>query len=272
MTSGDAAELFRDDPIGQPLSYPGRVPETSGVLADDRFLPLRAVEGKRPDDWVTELDGSPVTLAGLLERFRSEPLSGRVPVLAVGSNAAPSQLLRKLARRSVRPVVPMTLADVHGLMPGVSAHVSAAGYVPAVPVEVPGKTSRLFVLWLDDPQLGALDATEPNYLRRTLPARRFPVDLVSGIRLVSCRVYVGKHGCLVDSAGQARRVTDQRLLIGELLDESAALRELCGGTPGEFIARAQDATVRHAVHQLFLAEKRAREQAGLRSLPQLQGP
>jgi hypothetical protein len=29
------------DPIGHPLGYPGRLPEGSGLLDGDRFLPLR---------------------------------------------------------------------------------------------------------------------------------------------------------------------------------------------------------------------------------------
>ena len=259
-------DLFHDDPIDQPLTYPGRVPDTSGVLIDDRFLPLEVIDGKSGEDWVTELDGSPIRLAVLMERFRSEPLSGRVPVVAVGSNAAPSQMLRKFVRCSVRPVVPMTLADVHGIVPGVSAHVSVPGYVPAVPVEAPGNTSQLFVLWLDDAQVRALDATEPNYTRRILSAERFPVDLVSGVRIAPCFVYVGKHGYLVNTVGQPRPLLNQTVLISQLLDESAGLRALCGETPDDFVARAQDVAVRNAVHQLFFAEKRAQAQPGLQSL------
>ncbi|WP_143831790.1 hypothetical protein [Nocardiopsis sp. CNR-923] len=73
----------------------------------------------------------------------------------------------------------MTLADVDGIAPGVSAHVNRCGYLPAAPVAAPGRTHRLFVLWLDDAELDALDATEPNYRGRcrwtATPSRSCPV-------------------------------------------------------------------------------------------------
>jgi hypothetical protein len=90
-------------------------------------------------------------------------------VIAVGSNGSPAQLHRKLAGRT-GVLVPMTYVAVGGLVPGVSAHVSRPGYVPATPVLLPGATGRLVLLWLDDAQLAAVDATEPNYHRTALPA------------------------------------------------------------------------------------------------------
>ena len=193
----------------------------------------------------------------MLEKLGSKPLSVRVPVVAVGSNAAPSQLLRKLAGRSVRPVVPMTLADVTGIVSGVSAHVSKPGYIPAAPVVIQDAVSRLFVLWLDSVQLRTLDDTEPNYWRRSLPGESFPVKLVSGVALPKCFLYVGKHGCLTGTAGQPRRMVDQRTLIQELLGESPRLRGLCGETPDEFVTRVQDPAVRETVRRIFAAEGRA---------------
>lgn len=210
------AELFETDPIKEPLTYPGRIPGTSGVLIGDSFRPLQTVAGGEPERWHI----SATTLGDLLEKLGSKPLNARVPVVAVGSNASPSQLLRKFAGRSVRPVVPMTLAGMTGVVPGVSAHVSKPGYIPATPVVVQGAISRLFVLWLDDVQLHTLDDTEPNYWRRSLPGESFQVTLDSGVALPRCFLYVGKHGCLAGTAGQPRRMVDQRTLIQELLAES----------------------------------------------------
>ena len=151
-------------------------------------------------------------------------------------------------------VVPMTVADVPGIVPGVSAHVSRWGYVPAAPVRTPGESSRLFVLWLDDRQLAALDLTEPNYVRRPLTG---PVVLEDGTRLPPPFVYEGRHGCLADDGGRPRRLTAQRALIGSLLDASAALRRLCGDTPEEFVANVRDDAVREAAYRILQARFRA---------------
>jgi hypothetical protein len=252
------ADLFEGDPLTDPLTYPGRIPAASGILIDGTFRPLNAVAGAGPAHWAV----SPTTLAALLDQLGS-PLSSRVPVLAVGSNASPSQLRRKFAGRPVHPAVPLTLAEVTGIVPGVSAHVSKPGYIPAAPATVPGAISRAFVIWLDAAQLRALDETEPNYWRRTLAADAFPVKLVSGIVLPKCFIYVGRHGCLADAAGHPRRMVDQRALIQELLDESARLRGLCGETLAEFVARAQDPAVRDAVRQTFILEGSVLAQPGL---------
>lgn len=256
-------DLFHDDPMARPLTYPGRIPATSGVLVDDHYLPLLPIDGTPAEEW----QAGDETLDKLLARLGCSPMSERCPVVAVGSNASPSQMRRKFVSHAIRPVIPMTLADVEGIVPGVSAHVNRWGYVPAAPVEAPGETSRLFVLWLDDRELATLDVAEPNYWRRLLPADRHSVTLESGVRLPPCFAYVGRHGCLTDGDGQARRLVDQPTLIQSLLDDSAELRRLCGGTPEEFIARVRDEVIREAVHQLFPAEGRVLSQPELVSLP-----
>ena len=265
VTGDPEAGLFEDDPITEPLTYPGRIPDTSGVLIDTSFYPLWAVTGTGPERWQT----STSLLSGVMEHVGGSPLSARVPVVAVGSNASPSQLLRKFAARLVRPVIPLTLADVSNLIPGVSAHVSKPGYIPAVPVRIPGSVSRLFVLWLDNAQLHILDESEPNYWRRRLPAESFPVRLESGVALPKCFLYVGKHGCLIDTEGRPRRLTGQRSLIQELLDESRLLRKQCGETPEEFVTRVQDSATREAVRRILVMESRVSAQPDLSQLPEL---
>ncbi|MFG1705123.1 hypothetical protein ACFLIM_18195 [Nonomuraea sp. M3C6] len=233
--------------MSRPLTYPGRIPSTSGILVDDAYVPLSAEESVPPGEWRAEDE----PLAALLARLDCPPLRARHLVVAVGSNAAPSQVRRKFLDHGVRPIVPMTLADVPGIAPGVSAHVSRWGYVPAAPIETPGETSRLFVLWLDELQLAALDLTEPNYHRRTIA--------VDGTRAF---VYTGKHGCLTDPEGRPRRLRPQRALIQDLLDESPRLRHLCGNTPDDFVDNVRDETVREAVYRLFQADLRTEAPAG----------
>ncbi len=245
---GGAVDLFADDPMARPLTYPGRVPAGSGVLMDDAYVPLR-VEGGEQDRW--RADG--VSLGALLAREGAEPMCGRHRVVAVGSNAAPGQLRAKFRDHGVRPLVPMTAADVTGVVPGVSAHVSRWGYVPAAPIAAPGETAGLFVLWLDEEQLAALDLTEPNYVRRPLAAR---VVVAAGAPLTGVFVYEGRHGCVADGHGRPRRLTSQRALVQSLLEASPSLRHVCGDTPEDFVANVRDDTVRAEASRILQAEHR----------------
>ncbi|MFE3453734.1 hypothetical protein ACFXJ8_32885 [Nonomuraea sp. NPDC059194] len=250
--SGNATptDLFTDDPMSAPLTYPGRLPQTSGLLQDDGFLPLTAVPGAPADDWHVEADGHAVRLGDQLAALGAAPMSARHAVVAVGSNAAPSQLYRKFVNSGLRPVVPMTLATVRGIAPGVSAHVNRNGYVPAAPIAVPTE-SRLFVLWVDDAQVAALDRTEPNYHRRVLPARTHPVTLASGVEVPLAHIYEGRHGCLVDGEGEPMRLDAQAPLIARLLARSPELRRLCGTSPETFVHQVRKPAVREAAHHLF---------------------
>ncbi|MEU4718058.1 hypothetical protein AB0G06_00330 [Nonomuraea dietziae] len=259
-------DLFVDDPMAAPLTYPGRLPRVSGLLQDDSFAPLADVAGAPPEDWRAHVEGRAVRLGDHLEALGAAPMSARHAVLAVGSNAAPSQLYRKFFDSALRPVVPLTQATVQGIAPGVSAHINRHGYVPAAPVAVPGP-SRLFVLWVDQAQLVALDVTEPNYYRRLLPADRHPVTLASGAALPTCWVYVGRHGCLTEKTGEAMRLQAQTRLIGRLLSRSAELRKLCGPTPETFVTRVREPLVRETAYHLFRSLGLAREQPELLSLP-----
>jgi hypothetical protein len=245
----ECVKLFADDPMSRPLTYPGRIPAASGVLLDDAYVPLRATAGRPPEEWRAGEEA----LGSLLARLACHPLDARHLVVAVGSNAAPSQIRRKFLDHGVRPVVPMTLADVHGIAPGVSAHVSRWGYVPAAPLETPGETSSLYLLWLDESQLAALDLTEPNYHRRPLEN---PVA-IDGERLAPAFAYTGRHGLLADAAGRPLRLTPQRALIQSLLDESPALRHLCGDTADAFVSNVVNEEVRVAVYRFFQDERRA---------------
>ncbi|MDQ1040528.1 hypothetical protein QFZ75_006944 [Streptomyces sp. V3I8] len=223
MTPGDApsgptleelglAVAPRDDP----LAYPGAWPAGSGILDGDRLLP-------------------PTRLV----------FPGRVPVLAVGSNASPAQLRHKMRQYELSAPLPLVKARVTGLEIGVSAHVSALGYVSASPFRAPGHTRELFITWLDPAQLAAVDASEgvtrPSgaYDRVPLPATGFRVELESGEPLDGVHLYVNRHGVLHDGTGTARGHPGERRLLTELLAESPGLRELFGATPEEFCSRAR---------------------------------
>lgn len=261
------SDRFGDDPMTNPLVYPGRIPEHSGLLLDGAYLRIEPRPGRPPGEWAVKTEDGTVTVDRRLRLIGGAPVASRHCVAAVGSNASPSQMHRKFAGRSVRAAFPMLLAEVHGISPGVSAHISRWGYIPATPVVSAGRASRLFLLWLDDEQLTALDATEPNYHRRLLPGDGFPAFLESGDRLPACFVYVGKHGCLTDEAGSPWPLRDQASLIQDLLDSSPALRSLCGSTPSEFLDSVRNPATREAAYRIIHATGRVRRQPELSRLP-----
>ena len=242
------------DPIGHPLAYPGRLPGESGLLDGDHFLTLR--EG--PYGW--RLSGG-ANLDDALRDRRRPVLAERRPVLAVGSNGSPAQVLRKLTGRA-RVLVPMTYVTVGGLVSGVSAHVSRPGYVPAAPVLAPGATGRFVVLWLDEEQLPVVDATEPNYHRIPLPDA---VALEDGPAAAGCELYAGRHGCLVDRRGRPFLLAGQAELLAGLLADLPELARVTGADgPEEFVARVRDDPgLREAVRVLWRREGRVLLQADL---------
>jgi hypothetical protein len=242
VTGRTLAELGLDRaPRDHPLTYPGTWPADSGLLDGDRLLPLERLV---PDD-------------------------GRVPVLAVGSNASPAQLQHKMAESGVAGPIPMVRTRVTGVDVGVSAHVSRLGYVSAAPLRSPAAVRELFVVWLDGPQLEVIDASEGvplpggNFGRAWLPAPQVRVALADGTALPGVHAYVNRHGVLHDGTGTPRRHPGQRTLLAGLLAGSAELRELFGDTPEEFCARARaDAALCRRGTRLF-AERRWAVPSGL---------
>ncbi|MFJ6066864.1 hypothetical protein ACIQHU_27915 [Streptomyces tendae] len=225
-------------PREEPLLYPGAWPRESGLLDGDRLLPL--------------------------DRPVYDEEDGRVPVLAIGSNASPGQLRHKMAEFGIDSPIPMVRSRVTGLDIGVSAHVSRMGYVSASPVGAPGTVRELFVLWLDAEQLAVIDASEGvpmaggNFDRVWLPAPDVRVEPGDGSVLRGAYAYVNRHGVLHDGTGTPRRHPGaQRPLITELLHGSARLRELFGATPEEFCARARaDRRLCDRGTRLFAEEER----------------
>ena len=250
MTTAEAP-----DPIAAPLTYPGAAPDSPAVLVTDAdVFVVRPSPGVALGTWRVEL--APGTSKALDEVLgeRGAALAGdRAPVLAVGSNAAPAQIRRKLSTAGLTASVPVTAVTVDGLRVGVSAHVSKAGYVPATPVPDPLATSRpMWVTWLAPEELQAMDKTEPNYDRVQVPGscavRLTPVQALS-----ECWLYVSHHGYLTERSGEPRTLTDQGDLISRLLAELPALTDLAGNSPEEWVSRARDQGVRDGIRDLFRA-------------------
>jgi hypothetical protein len=237
------------DPIAAPLTYPGVVPDGPAVLVTGAgVLDIRPSRTAPLGEWRVRLgddEDQP------LDQALRVPAADRIPVLAVGSNAAPAQVRRKLADRGWVIAVPITAVKVDGLSVGVSAHVSRAGYLPATPVLDPSvKNSLMWVTWLAPDELAAMDETEPNYDRMRVP-RSCPVRLASGQVVSGCWLYVSRHGHLVERSGRPRALTDQARLISGLLAEFPPLAELAGTSPGEWLNRVRDEQVRDDIRDLF---------------------
>jgi hypothetical protein len=289
---------FDGVPVREPLLYPGRLVEGPTLLSDARLLEL-GVAGDRLGAWpVLPHEGRhvpcapgargdpssgrsrtvpcapgargdpssgrsravPVLLDALLDGLGLPRTGDRHPVLAVGSNAAPGQLSHKLTRRGVSDTVPLVPATVRGVSVALSAHVSAPGYVAATPVVDPGAESPLVLTLLDDAQLAAVDATEPNYRRTFLPGDDFLITLPSGRRLGGAYVYHSTRGVLAapggaGRAGGPRPAGAQPEVLAALLADSPRLHALLGPSPQDWVRRAAaDEALRAHAAELFVAE------------------
>jgi hypothetical protein len=141
---------FGPAPIDDWTCYPGRRPGCSYLFCGDH---VRV--------------GEPLDVDAALRALRAPSLAERTAVLAYGSNACPSQLARKYAGASSF-AIPMTRALVHDLAIVFSDHETRYGSMPATTMPSAGASTEVFVAWLDDAQLEALDRSEArNYERRT---------------------------------------------------------------------------------------------------------
>ena len=100
--------------------------------------------------------------AGKAWPLRSQPrTSGRIPVLAVGSNAYPRQLWDKLAGTAADlqgiPILPAILRDVDVAFCPIR---SRKGYIPVTLAERPGAVCLTWLQWLTPEQLNLISATE----------------------------------------------------------------------------------------------------------------
>lgn len=251
------------DPISAPLTYPGRAPDRAAVLvigAD--ILDVRPFRAAPLGEWRVSHKGEDKPLDQMLLDEAVPATAQRIPVLAVGSNASPAQVRRKLSAAGLWPVVPITAVEARGLSVGVSAHVSKAGYVPATPVHDPAAVSIMWVTWLDVDELAAMDVTEPNYQRVRLHSQ-YSVELVSGQAVNGCWVYVSRHGYLTGRSGKPLRLTDQATLISGLLADVPALADLAGSSPKEWVRRARDESVRDDIRNVFRSAGLVRPQTDL---------
>ncbi|MDM7488742.1 hypothetical protein QT969_10605 [Rhodococcus sp. CSLK01-03] len=217
------------DFVAAPWLYPGPAAPGTGLLTRDGYHRARAraevgASTRRPA----------ATVDGALRAAGVGGIRDRRLVVAVGSNACPAVVARKLTAGDVDPTVPFLRATVTGMAVGHSAHVSVAGYVAATAFRRQGARTAVFASLLDRDQLACLDATEPNYTRRTVTADECVLEIDGGGRPVSFDVYVSKWGTLAPPGGPPIPLQTQEALFGTLLRDCAAFAALVGRPPHEY--------------------------------------
>lgn len=123
-------------------------------------------------------------------------ISGRRPVLAVGSNQSPEQLIRKFNGSNLGPI-PVIRARLKDFDIVYSPHVASYGSIPATLRHSPGTRVTLFVNWLTPAQVARMHETEiptGNYHFGELDGIELQLDF--GTAMTSAYVYSSRRGSL----------------------------------------------------------------------------
>jgi len=181
-------------------------------------------------------------------RISDIDLGARTPVLALGSNGSATTLRAKLRVADVSPVVPLFPALVTGLVLTHSAHVSLGGYVAATPLEHRHGAARCVMAWLTRAQLAALDASEPNYVRRSASIERYPLSVLDGPTPPRFWLYRSIWGVLTTN-GRPLRLRPQAALHVALTHDRAVAARLPLGDPVAVVRRLRLASSRQWLRQ-----------------------
>lgn len=205
-----------------PLNYPWASELKSVLVTADREYPLAmSAEHGVSNTYLTFDDGASFGVDEYLEQLGLEPMSERIPLVAVGSNSSPLALrskIKRYGRIGTSQVVPMLTAKMTNLGLGYSAHLVSGGYVPAAPFRAPGEVASVTVSFLTRDQLRAIDATEPTYDRKALSSDTYPLRLENGTLLDVSYVYVSMFGVLEGRSGSPTPLGSQAELYATLRD------------------------------------------------------
>lgn len=183
---GPMARAALDSQISRAWGYPWERPQHAFIFLGGVARPLGAWSAEAPQDARLGRGSAATPLADGLaaagidpDRWSAEPRTG---LLAYGSNAAPSQLLRKYPDASGRaiPVTEVVVDDVDVVF---SAHLTSYGSLPATIHRTPGARAHLAVTWLTDEERSTMHRTEGGNYR---------LEEVPGLPKVSA--YVSDHG------------------------------------------------------------------------------
>jgi hypothetical protein len=205
----DAAALARA------LGYPWVRPAGSYLLRDGAVETLGAMGRARREC--------------VIDRFASAA-GGRLPALAIGSNAAPEALERKFAHFATAPdrsVLALT-GRLREFDIGVAAQPAMYGSMPATPFPSPGTAVAATLLWVTPAQFTQLAWSEITYRLGRLRAR-FEID-ESATAFDEVLVFVSRFGAFCPqgepialAANPAAGRTAPELSQEQLLDAAAEL-------------------------------------------------
>jgi hypothetical protein len=207
------------------LAYPWERPARSYVL---RGGGVALLDDLTPEDRQAALTG-----------WRRE----RHPVVAFGSNAAPTTLTAKFAHfpEAADRDVLVLAGHLHDLDVGAAASPTAYGSMPAALFASPGTAVRAAVLWLTDAQVTQLTWSELGYTLGRLDAARFVTD-EADVPVEQLFAYVHRIGAFcvggepvalaaVPAEGRTAAAWTQR----ELLDACAEVMFGAGATAEDLV-------------------------------------
>ena len=264
-----------NSPRRLPLTYPGTWPSSSSLVSQTHVWELRDRDGA-PLTWDetdpqrisvcrVRLDDDTIDRLGLshsnaphlvtvLEESDVVSVDSRIPVLAIGSNAAPSQLRHKFEDRGVPLMVPGVRARVTGAQLGFGAFTAPRGYVPATIFADSDSEVELVVQWLDLAQLREIDRSESSRYRRVWLDESVGVRILleTGERLEGAYAYVANGGVLGEGGepwvmaapgaqrpeglAEGRWMPDQSAIMARL-QASPLVSDRLGSTPEHFLER-----------------------------------
>jgi hypothetical protein len=231
------AELARSVPVREfepavlerALGYPWERPAGSYEWRDGTVRPFADLEEPERE--------------ALVKRY-ADGAGPRLPLLAIGSNAAPAVLERKFGHfppGEERAVLALA-GHLHGFDIGAAAQPAIYGSMPATPFESPGTAVAASVLWVTPAQFTQLTWSELTYRLGRLHARFEIADAEIGFDDVLA--FASRFGTFcVDGAPAALAAVPARdrsaraFTQRELLDRAAALA-LGPGADAETLLRA----------------------------------
>lgn len=264
-----------NSPRRLPLTYPGTWPAFSALVSRTHVWELRDRDGnalswnesdpQRLSVCRVRLDEPSIDRLGLsrsnsphivtvLEESDVVSVDSCIPVLAIGSNAAPSQLRHKFEDRGVPLMIPGVRARVSGVQLGFGAFTAPRGYVPATIFPSPGSEVELVVQWLDAAALREIDRTETSRYRRVWLDETAGVSILleTGERLAGAYAYVAGGGVLGEDgepwvmatpgATRPRALAEARWMPHQAatmarLQQSSLVSAALGTSPEHFLER-----------------------------------
>ena len=221
------AREFDAAALSHALAYPWARPPGSYELRDGREQLLSSLPDERREE--------------LIERYR-RPAAGRVPLLAIGSNAAPEVLERKFAHFEAaedRAVLALT-GWLRDFDVGPAATVALYGTMPATVFASPGTEVAATVLWVTAQQFTQLTWSEVTYWLGRLDTPFAVEGIEAGFDEVL--VYVSRFGAFCPegdpvalAAVPARNRSALALTQEELLAAAPVLALGPGSTPEDLV-------------------------------------